>query len=135
MDQPRLLAISPGDRRYAAAAEPLRALFAESGLIRERIGVEAAWLLEVAQAQPQLPGAALAAPVRARAEALVREPGSAAALAVKQIEARINHDVKAVEYYVREELATAGAGPGTPELGHFCCNSAEPNNPSHARPL
>src|SRR5260221_8356074 len=135
MDQTRLLAISPGDRRYAAAAEPLRALFAESGLIRERIRVEAGWRLEVGKAQPQLPGAALAAPVRARAEALVREPGSAAALAVKQIEARINHDVKAVEYYVREELATAGASAATLELVHFGCTSEDLNNLSYARLL
>src|SRR5258706_3535498 len=100
MDQTRLLAISPVDGRYAAAAEPLRVLFAESGLIQERIRIEASWLLELAQSQPQLPGAALSAPVRARAEALARDPGIAAALAVKEIEARINHDVKAVEYYV-----------------------------------
>ncbi len=135
MDQTRLLAISPVDGRYAAAAEPLRALFAESGLIRERIRVEAAWLLELAQAQPQLPGAALAAPVRARAEALARDPGSAAALAVKQIEARINHDVKAVEYYVREELAGAGASAATLELVHFGCTSEDLNNLSYARLL
>ena len=135
MDQTRLLAISPVDGRYAAAAEPLRALFAESGLIRERIRIEAAWLLEMAQAQPQLPGAALTAPVRARAEALAHDPGSAAALAVKEIEARINHDVKAVEYYVRGELATAGASAATLELVHFGCTSEDLNNLGYARLL
>jgi adenylosuccinate lyase len=135
MDQTRLLAISPVDGRYAAAAEPLRALFGESGLIQERIRIEASWLLEMAQAQPQLPGAALSAPVRARAEALARDPGGAAAPAVKAIEARINHDVKAVEYYVRQELATAGASPATLELVHFGCTSEDLNNLSYARLL
>jgi adenylosuccinate lyase len=135
MDQTRLLAISPVDGRYAAAAEPLRALFAESGLIQERIRIEASWLLELAQSQPQLPGAALSAPVRARAEALARDPGFAAALAVKEIEARINHDVKAVEYYVRAELAAAGASAATLELVHFACTSEDLNNLSYARLL
>ncbi len=135
MDQTRLLAISPLDGRYAAAAEPLRALFAEAGLIQERIRVEAAWLLELSRSQPQLPGAALRAPVRARAEALARDPGPDAALAVKEIEARINHDVKAVEYYVRHELATAGASAATLELVHFGCTSEDLNNLSYARLL
>ena len=135
MDQTRLLAISPVDGRYAAAADPLRALFAEAGLIQERIRVEASWLLELAQSQPQLPGAALTAPVRERAEALARDPGAASAPAVKQIEARINHDVKAVEYYVRQELAAAGASPATLELVHFGCTSEDLNNLSYARLL
>jgi adenylosuccinate lyase len=135
MDQTRLLAISPIDGRYAAAAEPLRALFAEAGLIQERIRIEASWLLDLAQTQPQLPGAALSAPVRLRAEALARDPGAAAALAVKEIEARINHDVKAIEYYVRQELAAAGASPATLELVHFGCTSEDLNNLSYARLL
>ena len=135
MDQTHLLAISPLDGRYAAAAEPLRALFAEAGLIQERIRVEALWLLELAQSVPQLAGAALGAPVRARADALARDPGPAAAAAVKGIEARINHDVKAVEYYVRQELAAAGASPATLELVHFGCTSEDLNNLAYARLL
>ena len=66
MDQTRLLALSPIDGRYAAAAEPLRALFSEAGLIRERIRVEALWLLELAAAVPQLAGAALPPAVAAQ---------------------------------------------------------------------
>jgi adenylosuccinate lyase len=135
MDQTHLLAISPIDGRYAASAEPLRALFAEAGLIHERIRVEALWLLELAQSVPQLAGAAFSAPVRACAEALARDPGPAAAAAVKAIEARINHDVKAVEYYVRQELAAAGASPATLELVHFGCTSEDLNNLAYARLL
>jgi adenylosuccinate lyase len=135
MDQTRLLAISPIDGRYAAAAEPLRALFAEAGLIRERIRVEALWLLELARSIPQLAGAALPKPVIERATALSRDPGPAAAAAVKDLELRINHDVKAVEYYVRQELAAAGAGAATLELVHFGCTSEDVNNLSYARLL
>ncbi|MFZ1101143.1 MAG: hypothetical protein WAN26_17235, partial [Steroidobacteraceae bacterium] len=56
---PAVEALSPVDGRYRAATAPLRALLAESGLIRERIRVEARWLLALAQAVPQLPGATL----------------------------------------------------------------------------
>jgi adenylosuccinate lyase len=135
MDQSSLLALSPVDGRYAAAAEPLRHLFSEAGLIRERIRVEAAWLLELARALPQLPGSALPAAVAERAAALVADPGAAAAAAVKDIESRIRHDVKAVEYYVRQELAAAGAGAATLELVHFGCTSEDLNNLCYARLL
>jgi adenylosuccinate lyase len=135
MDQSSLLAISPVDGRYAAAAEPLRSLFSEAGLIRERIRVEAAWLLELARSVPQLPGAKLSPAVAARAAALAGEETTAAAATVKEIEARIRHDVKAVEYYVRRELGTAGATPATLELVHFGCTSEDLNNLCYARLL
>src|SRR5215472_8829968 len=90
-----LEALSPVDGRYAGAAAPLRALLSEAALIRERVRIEAQWLL-------QLPGASLSAPVRERAQRLATAPDEGAAPAVKAIEARINHDVKAVEYYLRE---------------------------------
>ena len=135
MDQTRLLAISPVDGRYAAAAEPLRALFGEAGLIRERIRVEALWLLELASAVPQLAGATLPTAVAARAAALARDPGPQAAATVKEIEARIKHDVKAVEYFLRQELSQAGAAPATLELVHFGCTSEDINNLSYARLL
>jgi adenylosuccinate lyase len=135
MDQTRLLAISPVDGRYAAAAEPLRALFSEAGLIRERIRVEALWLLELAAAVPQLAGAALPPAVAARAASLAQDPGPAAAATVKDIEARIKHDVKAVEYFVRQELDVAGAAPATLELVHFGCTSEDINNLAYARLL
>jgi len=135
MDQTRLLAISPVDGRYAATAEPLRALFSEAGLIRERIRIEALWLLELAAAVPQLAGAALPKAVAARAAALAADPGPDAPAAVKDIESRIKHDVKAVEYFVRQELTRAGAAPATLELVHFGCTSEDINNLSYARLL
>jgi len=128
-------ALSPIDGRYRTATEPLRRLLCEAGLIRERIRIEARWLLHLAASAPALPGASLSAEVRARARALADTPPDDAADAVKRIEARINHDVKAVEYYVREQLAAAGASAATLELTHFGCTSEDVNNLSYARLL
>ncbi len=132
---PALDALSPVDGRYRAATAPLRAWLSEAGLIRERIRIEAQWLLHLAAAAPQLPGATLSDAVRSRAAELARAPAEGAAAAVKAIESRINHDVKAVEYYVREQLAAAGATPATLELVHFGCTSEDINNVSYARLL
>src|ERR1700678_612939 len=89
-------ALSPVDGRYRAATEPLRGLLSEAGLIRERIRIEAQWLVHLAAVVPQLAGAALSAEGLARANHPASEPDVAAASAVKAIEARTNHDVKAV---------------------------------------
>jgi adenylosuccinate lyase len=132
---PALEALSPVDGRYRTASAPLRELLSEAGLIRERIRVEAQWLLHLVAAVPQLPGAHLPPAVRTRALQLAHEPPGEAATAVKAIEARINHDVKAVEYYVREQLAAAGASEATLELVHFGCTSEDINNVSYARLL
>ena len=128
-------ALSPVDGRYRAASAPLRGLLAEGGLIRERIRIEAQWLLHLAAAVPQLPGAQFTPAVRERARQLASAPPAAAAAAVKAIEERINHDVKAVEYYVREQLAAVGAADATLELVHFGCTSEDINNLSYARLL
>src|SRR5260370_38439823 len=95
-------ALSPIDGRYRAATAPLRSLLSEAGLIRARVAVEAQWLLHLAASVPALAGYHLPAPVRERRAHRARDPDAEAAEAVKGIEARINHDVKAVEYYVRE---------------------------------
>lgn len=128
-------ALSPLDGRYRAATEPLRGLLCEAGLVRERIRVEAQWLLHLSAAVPQLAGASLSPEVITRARQLAREPDADAAGAVKAIEARTNHDVKAVEYYVREQLSAAGAGAAVLELVHFGCTSEDINNLSYARIL
>jgi len=127
-----LEALSPVDGRYRAATAPLRSLLSEGGLIRERIRIEAQWLLQLAAAVPQLAGATLSPAVSERALELARAPEGAAAAAVKSIEDRINHDVKAVEYYVREQLAAAGAPAATLELVHFGCTSEDINNLCYA---
>src|SRR5487761_836083 len=132
---PAVAALSPVDGRYRAATAPLRDLLSEAGLIRERVRIEAAWLLHLAAAVPQLAGAALAPAVIARARALAREPDADCAQSVKNIEQAINHYVKAVEYCVRQQLAAAGASEASLELVHFGCTSEDINNLSYARLL
>src|ERR1700690_2473620 len=104
-----LSALSPVDGRYAAAAAPLRAYFSEAALIRERIRVEALWFARLADPALGLAPKSLPRGVLKCAAALARDPGESAARAVKTIERRIKHDVKAVEYFVRDALAAAGA--------------------------
>jgi adenylosuccinate lyase len=135
MDSAALLALSPVDGRYRRGADPLRAVLSESGLIRERVRIEAAWLLSLAESVPQLLGQPLGETVRQLAANLALEPGDDAAAAVKTIEGRINHDVKAVEYYVREKLEASGASPAVLELVHFGCTSEDINNLAYARML
>jgi adenylosuccinate lyase len=132
---PAVDALSPVDGRYRKATQPLRVLLSEAGLIRERIRVEAQWLLHLSAAVPELAGARLSPEVIGRARELAKEPDAEAAAAVKAIEARTNHDVKAVEYYVREQLSAAGASEAALELVHFGCTSEDINNLSYARIL
>ena len=135
MDSAALLALSPVDGRYSKGADPLRAVLSESGLIRERVRIEAAWLLSLAESVPQLLAQPLCDSARQVATNLALEPGEDAPGAVKTIESRINHDVKAVEYFVREKLAQSGATPAQLELVHFGCTSEDINNLAYARML
>ena len=135
MPSTSLDALSPVDGRYRAATEPLRSVMSESGLIRERIRVEALWVAHLAAAAPRFAGSKMPGGVRDRAAELAKNPPADAAEAVKAIEAKINHDVKAVEYYVRGELAAVGASEATLELVHFGCTSEDINNVSYARML
>jgi adenylosuccinate lyase len=135
LDPAALFALSPVDGRYRKSAEPLRAVLSESGLIRERVRIEAAWLLALAESVPQLLAQPLPDAVCRLAASLALEPGDDAAPAVKAIESRINHDVKAVEYFVREKLAGSGATPAVLELVHFGCTSEDINNLAYARML
>jgi adenylosuccinate lyase len=129
-----LTALSPVDGRYRAATEGLAKLLSESGLVRERIRVEALWMLQLG-ALGNLPAASFSPSVHQRLEQLAADPGEASAAAVKSIEKRINHDVKAVEYFVRDEIKAAGATPAQLELVHFGCTSEDINNLSYARLL
>jgi adenylosuccinate lyase len=135
MDSAALSALSPVDGRYRASAEPLRAILSESGLIRERVRIEAAWLLSLAESVPQILSQPLPPAVQQLATTLALEPGDDAPAAVKAIESRINHDVKAVEYFVRDKLAASGASPAVLELVHFGCTSEDINNLAYARML
>ena len=130
-------ALSPIDGRYAHSAAPLRAHLSEAALIRERIRIEAEWLLALAAARPAglAAAAAIPEPVLVAARNLAAAPPTDAPASVKAIERRTNHDVKAVEYYVRDHLLAAGATPAVLELVHFGCTSEDINNLAYARML
>nr|PZN68597.1 MAG: adenylosuccinate lyase [Pseudomonadota bacterium] len=131
-----LTALSPVDGRYRAATQELATLLSEAGLVRERIRVEALWLQQQAESLEGHSGALpFPAAVERRIAELAEDPGETAAAMVKTIEKRINHDVKAVEYFVRDEIRTAGASPAQLELVHFGCTSEDINNVSYARLL
>jgi adenylosuccinate lyase len=135
MEFSALNALSPVDGRYAATSEPLRAYFSEAALIRERIRVEALWFRQLSDPALSLLHSPLPAAVNDALSRLAEEPGPEAAAQVKAIEQRINHDVKSVEYFVREALGKAGADSSALELVHFGCTSEDINNLSYARLL
>jgi len=132
MSDAQLLALSPLDGRYAGKVDALRAIFSEFGLVKARVKVEVEWLLALAN-EPgigELKPFSDAATLRLRA--LARDFSTADAARVKQIERTTNHDVKAVEYLIKERLADDGElGPGL-EFVHFACTSEDINNLSYA---
>jgi adenylosuccinate lyase len=132
MTDPRLTALSPLDGRYSEKCADVARLFSEAALIGFRVRVEAAWFRRLATCGRFPALARLPADVEKRLASLFEGPGEAGANRVKAIEARTKHDVKAVEYFVREELAAAGATPAQLEFVHFGCTSEDINNLSYA---
>ena len=132
MNEAHLAALSPLDGRYAGQVADLAGLFSESALIRYRIRVEARWFLHLADHEDITELENLSPAVGAELANLASGGAEDAALRVKQIEATTNHDVKAVEYYLRERLAAAGADPGQLEFVHFGCTSEDINNLCYA---
>ena len=132
MNSSPLNAISPIDGRYADKAAELRPLFSERGLIRQRVRVEALWLKALAL-EPGitelrgLPAAALTV-----LDTLAAELTDAEAVEVKRIERETNHDVKAVEYFVKSRLDGVPAWRSRREFVHFACTSEDINNLSYA---
>ncbi|HKE93643.1 MAG TPA: adenylosuccinate lyase [Povalibacter sp.] len=127
-----LNAISPIDGRYADKCSELRPLFSERGLIRQRVRVEALWLKALA-AEPlisELRG--LPAEALTVLDALAAELTDADAIEVKKIERETNHDVKAVEYFVKSRLDAVPAWRSRREFVHFACTSEDINNLSYA---
>ncbi|MFO1375971.1 MAG: adenylosuccinate lyase [Steroidobacteraceae bacterium] len=132
MSDPRLRSLSPLDGRYARRCADVAELFSETALIRARTTVEARWLLHLAGPGGISDLASLPGPVVAATERLSAGVDDAFAARVKEIESRTNHDVKAVEYAIREILAAAGAPPAALEFVHFGCTSEDINNLSYA---
>ncbi len=126
-----LTALSPLDGRYAAKLGALRDVFSEFGLIRRRVAVEVAWLEALCDA-PDIPEArALAPDEREFLSGLADRFSVSDARRVKEIEAVTNHDVKAVEYFLKERLAGTSLAP-LGEFVHFACTSEDINNLAHA---
>jgi adenylosuccinate lyase len=125
-------ALSPLDGRYASKLQPVRELFSEAGLMRERARVECAWLLALAQEPAAAVLSSLPSAARAWAQSLAADPRTTDVLAIKQIESRTKHDVKAVEYWIRAELKLRGAGAAQLEWVHFACTSEDINNLAYA---
>ena len=127
-----LTALSPLDGRYAAKVEGLRAYFSEFGLIHNRVIVEIEWLKALA-AEPLIAEVpAFSADTLIALDALAREFSEADAERVKTIERTTNHDVKAVEYFLREHFASNAEVARVGEFIHFACTSEDINNLSHA---
>ena len=126
-----LTALSPLDGRYAGKLDALRPWLSEFGLLRCRVRVEAEWFIALASAGltelPPLAPAAIEFLSR-----LVADFSVADAEAVKAIERRTNHDVKAVEYWLGERFAAEPSLAGATGFIHFACTSEDINNTSHA---
>jgi adenylosuccinate lyase len=125
-------ALSPLDGRYAAKLGQVRSLFSESGLMRERVRVECAWLLALARGPASACLAALPQAARSWLESLAADPAATDVAAIKAIESRTNHDVKAVEYWIRSELKVRGASAPQLEWVHFASTSEDINNLAYA---
>ena len=132
MTDTRLHALSPLDGRYAEKCADLAALFSEAALIGHRVRVEAAWFAQLARSRSFPALATMPESLARRLDALAGGPDAAGLARVKELEREINHDVKAVEYYVRDELAAAGASPAQLEFVHFACTSEDINNLCYA---
>ena len=131
MELNALTAISPIDGRYGGKTKDLRPVFSEYGLIRSRVTVEIRWLLALA-AHPSIAEVpAFSAATREHLETIILTFGEADALRVKEIEATTNHDVKAVEYLIKEKIAGNAELEAVSEFVHFACTSEDINNLAH----
>ena len=127
-----IAALSPLDGRYAKSVEALRPVFSEYGLMRARVRVELSWLKALA-AEPKIvevPPSDEA--VLAEIDDVIAGFSLEDAAAVKAIEATTNHDVKAIEYWLKERFAGVPAVSAVSEFIHFACTSEDINNLSHA---
>jgi adenylosuccinate lyase len=126
-----LQAISPLDGRYAGKTQPLQDYFSEAALMRHRVWVEIEWLIALSDA-----GLSELKPLSESSRTFLRRLASGfgieQAMRIKAIEARTNHDVKAIEYFLKESVADQGELAQATEFIHFACTSEDINNMSHA---
>lgn len=132
MELTALTAISPVDGRYGNKVSVFREIFSEYGLIRNRVTVEIRWLQKLAAHPGVAEVPAFSADVNGFLDRLVSEFSLEDAERIKDIERTTNHDVKAVEYFIKEKIASVPELHAVTEFVHFACTSEDINNLSHA---
>ena len=132
MDLSALTAISPVDGRYGNKLEELRPIFSEFGLIRHRVTVEVRWLQKLASDKSIEEVPEFSDHANKFLDAIVSNFREADAHRVKNIESTTNHDVKAVEYFLKEKIAGHAELEAIGEFIHFACTSEDINNLSYA---
>ena len=131
MELSALTAISPVDGRYGSKTSDLRPIFSEYGLTKYRVTVEVRWLqkLSATKAIEEVPAFSDAA--NEALDKIVSDFSEQDALRIKKIEATTNHDVKAVEYFLKEKISDNAELHAVTEFIHFACTSEDINNLSH----
>lgn len=132
MELSELTAISPVDGRYGARLSPLKAIFSEYGLIKYRTAVEVAWLITLSEEVGIAEVPPLSADAKAHLERLVSGFDITLAQAVKTHEKTTNHDVKAVEYAIKDHIQSHAELAKVMEFVHFACTSEDINNLSYS---
>lgn len=127
-----LTAVSPIDGRYASKCADLRGIFSEFGLMRFRVTVEVEWLKKLAATPAIKEVPAFSAEAIAFLNNIVKNFNVEDAQAIKKHESITNHDVKAVEYFLKDKVATMPEINAVKEFIHFACTSEDINNNSHA---
>jgi adenylosuccinate lyase len=127
-----LSALSPVDGRYASRCAELRRIFSEEGLIRTRVRVEVAWLQALAKHSGIAELKGLAARDLEVLQEIVARFSTTDASEIKQLERETNHDVKAVEYFLKRRLVALEGWAGRVEFVHFACTSEDINNLAYA---
>ncbi|MBK1871867.1 adenylosuccinate lyase [Marinobacter sp. 1-3A] len=132
MELNALTAISPVDGRYGSRVSVFRDIFSEYGLIKNRVTVEIRWLQQLA-AHPEITEVPAFSPeANAFLDGMVSNFNLQNAERIKEIERTTNHDVKAVEYFIKEQIAGVPELHAVTEFVHFACTSEDINNLSHA---
>ena len=132
MNLSELTALSPVDGRYAGKTSDLRQYFSEYGLIKHRVLVEVRWLQALANEAAIAEVPKFSDEANAYLEAILNNFSETDAQQIKDIERTTNHDVKAVEYYLKEKIANNAELHAVTEFIHFACTSEDINNLSHA---
>ena len=131
MELSALSAISPVDGRYGSKVKSLRPIFSEFGLIKYRVTVEVRWLQKLAATAAISEVPAFSAQANQALDAIVANFSEEDALSIKKIEATTNHDVKAVEYFLKDKISDNAELNAVTEFIHFGCTSEDINNLSH----